>query len=225
MWKNSPIWLINRFITLHIYLSFSSVRTFKFYCLGFCCLVDPVDCSRSGFPVHYHPGFGHTHVHWVTDAIQSSHPLLPPSPLALSLSQHHGLFQWISSSPKMWPKYWSFSFSISPSNEHSGLISFRIDWFDLFAVQWTLNSLHQHHSLKASVLWRSAFSMVQLSHMTPGKTIALMRCTFVSKAMSLLLYEQALGVGDGQESLVCCSPWGRKESIMTEWLNWTEGLA
>ena len=117
-----------------------------------------------------------------------------------------------------WPKDWSFSFSINPSNEHSGLTSFRIDWFDLFAVQGTLNSLLQQHSSKASILQHSALFMVQLSHlfMTSGKTIALRRCTFVGKVMSLLLYEQALGVGDGQESLVCCSPWGRKESVMTE---------
>ena len=86
-----------------------------------------------------------------------------------------------------WPKYWSFSFSITPSNEYSGLISFRIDWFDLHAVQGTLKSLLKHHSLKASILWHSAFFMVQLSHlyMTPGKTIALTRWTFVGKVMSL----------------------------------------
>ena len=87
-----------------------------------------------------------------------------------------------------WPKHWSFSFNISPSNEHSGLISFRMDWLDLLAVQGTLKSLLQHHSSKASVLWHSAFFMVQLSHpyMTTGKTTALTRWTFVDKAMSLL---------------------------------------
>ena len=87
-----------------------------------------------------------------------------------------------------WPKYWSFSFSISPSNEYSGLISFRMDWFDLLAVQGTLKSLLQHHSSKASILQCSAFFMVQLSYpyMTTGKTIALTRWTFVSKVMSLL---------------------------------------
>ena len=87
-----------------------------------------------------------------------------------------------------WPKYWSFSFSISPSNEYSGLISFRIDWLDLLAVQGTLKSLLQHHSSKASILWCSAFFIVQLSHpyMTPGKTTALTRRTFVGKVMSLL---------------------------------------
>ena len=87
-----------------------------------------------------------------------------------------------------WPKYWSFSFSISPSSEHSWLISFRIDWFDILAVQGTLKSLLQHHSSKASILWHSAFFMVQLSHpyMTTGKTTALTRWTFVGKVMSLL---------------------------------------
>ena len=87
-----------------------------------------------------------------------------------------------------WPKYWSFSFSISPSSEYSGLISFRIDWFDLLAVQGTLKRLLQHHSLKVSVLWCSAFIMVQLSHpyMTTGKTVALTIQTFVGKVMSLL---------------------------------------
>ena len=89
----------------------------------------------------------------------------------------------------MCPKYWSFSFSISPSNEYSGLISFRMDWFDLLAVQGTLKSLLQHHSSKALILWHSAFFTVQLSHpyMTTGKTIALTRWTFVGKVMSLLL--------------------------------------
>ena len=88
-----------------------------------------------------------------------------------------------------WPKYWSFSFSISPSNEYSELISFRIDWFDLLAVQGTLKSLLQHHSSKASILWRSAFFMVQLSHlyMTTGKTIALTIWTFVGKVMVFLI--------------------------------------
>ena len=87
-----------------------------------------------------------------------------------------------------WPKYWSFSFNISPSNKHPGLISFRMDWLDILAVQGTLNSLLQHHSSKASILWCSAFFIVQLSHphMTTGKTIALTRQTFVGKVISLL---------------------------------------
>ena len=89
-----------------------------------------------------------------------------------------------------WPKYWSFSFSISPSNEHSGLISFRMDWVYLLAVQGTLKSLLQHHSSKASILWCSAFFIVQFSHpyMTTGKTIALTRWIFVGKVMSLLFF-------------------------------------
>ena len=116
-------------------------------------------------------------------SIQTSHPLLSPSP-AFHISQHQGLFQWVSSSNR--PKYWSFS--ISPFNEYSGLIFFRIDWFYLLAVQGTLKSLRQHHSSKASVLQRSVIFMDQLSqpYMTTGKTIALTRWTFVDKVMSLL---------------------------------------
>ena len=124
-----------------------------------------------GSPIlHSLPKFAQTHVHWVSDAIQPPHPLWPPSPPALNLSQHQGLFQWVSSSHQV-PKYWSFSFNISPSNEYSGLTSFRMDWLDLLAVQGTLKSLLQHHSSKASILWGSAFFMVQLSHpyMTTGK--------------------------------------------------------
>ena len=128
--------------------------------------------------------FTQTHVHWVCDAIQPSHLLLSPSPLAFNLSQHQGLFKWVR-----WPKYRGFSFSISPSNEYSGLISFRIGLFDLLAVQGTVRSLLQHHSSKASILQLSAFFIVQLSHpyMTTEKTIALTRWIFVGKVMSLLL--------------------------------------
>ena len=130
--------------------------------------------------------FAETHVHWVSDAIQSSHPLQPPSPPALNLLSI-GFFSNELAPSIRWPKYWSFS--ISPSNEYSGLISFRIDWFDLLAVQGTLKSLLQHHSLKASILWHSAFFMVQLSHpyMTTGKTIVLTKQIFAGKVMSLLL--------------------------------------
>ena len=118
------------------------------------------------------------------------HPTIPlssPSPPACNLSQHQ-VFSNESVLHIKWPKYWSFSFSISPSNEYSGLISFRMDWLDPLAVQGTLKHLLQHHSSKASFLWRSAFFIVQLSHlyMTPGKTIALTRWTFVEKVMSLL---------------------------------------
>ena len=147
-----------------------------------------MDCSTPGFPVHHQlPDLTQTHVHWVGDAIQPSHPLLSPFPPVFDLSQHQGLFQWVSSSHQV-SKYWSFSFSISPSNEYSGLISFRIDWLNPLAVQGTLKSLLQHHSSKASILRHSAFFTVQLSHpyMTTGKTIALTRQTFVGKVMSLL---------------------------------------
>jgi len=130
--------------------------------LALCCsvtrlcstLCDPMDCSTPGFPVLHHlPELAQTHVHWVGDAIQPSHPLSSPSP-AFNLSQHQGLFQWVSSSHQV-TKEWSFSFSISPSNEYSGLVSFRIDRFDLLAVQGTLKRLLQHHSSKASILWCS----------------------------------------------------------------------
>ena len=123
-------------------------------------LWNSMDYSTPGFPVLHCPlEFTQTHVHWINDAIQPSHPLLPPSP-AFNLFQNQGLFQWVGSSH---PKYWSFSFSIRPSNEYSGLTSFRTDWFDVLAVQGTLKSLLQHHSSKASILQCSAFFMIQLS--------------------------------------------------------------
>ena len=148
-------------------------------------LCDPMDCSTPGFPVTREPTPGA----WSNPCpssrrcLQPSHPLLSPSP-ALNL-QHQSLSN-ESVLPIRWPKYWSFS--ISPSNEHSGLISFRMDWLDLLAIQGTLKSLVQRHSSKASILQHSFFFMVQFSHpyMTTGKTIALTRWTFVSKVMSLL---------------------------------------
>ena len=146
-----------------------------------------MDCSAPRFLVlHYLPELAQIHVHWVGDAIQPSCPLLPPSPPALNLSH------WVISSEMTlcisWPKYWSFSFSINPSSEYSGLNSFRIDWFDILAVQGTLKDLLQQHSSKASILQCSAFFMVPLSHpyMTTGKTTALTVWTFVGKVMSLL---------------------------------------
>ena len=147
----------------------------------------PMNCSTSGFPVHHQiPELDQTHVHWVGDAIQPSHPLLFPSPPALSLSQHQGLFQWVSPSHQV-AKWLEFQLH-SPSNEYSGLISFRMDWLDFLAVQGTLKSLFQHHSWKALVLWCSAFFIVQLSHpyMTTGKTIALTRWTFISSLCFLI---------------------------------------
>ena len=151
-------------------------------------LCDPMDCSMPGIPVHHQLlKFTQTHVHWVGDAIQPSYPLLSPSPPTFNPSQHQSLFKWVSSCIT-WPKDWSFSFRISPSNEYSGLISFRMDWLVLFAVQWTLTSVLQHHSSKSPILWHSAFFIVQLSHpyMTTGKTIALTRRTYADKVMSLL---------------------------------------
>ena len=145
-----------------------------------------MDCSIPGFPIHHQlPEFTLTHIHWVGGAIQSSHPLSSPSP---SVFPSIKVFTNESVLGIRWPKYWSFSFSISPSNEYSGLISFRMDWLDLLAFQETLKSLLQYHSSKASILWLSAFFRMQLSHpyMSTGKTIALTRQTFVGKLMSLL---------------------------------------
>ena len=133
-------------------------------------LCNPMDCSTSGFPVLHHlVEFAQTHVRWIDNAVLCCLLLLPS--VFPKVLPHH----------IQWPKYWSFSFS--PSNEYSGLIPFRIDWFDLLAVQGTLQSLLQPHSSKASVLCRSAFFMVQFSHpyMTTGKTIDLTIWTFVSK--------------------------------------------
>ena len=145
-------------------------------------------CSTPGLPVYHQlPEFTQTHVHWVSDAIQPPHPLSPPSPPAFSPSQHQ-VFSNESVLCIRWQKYWSFSFSISPSSAHPGLISFRMDWLDLLGVQGTLKSLLQHHSSKASILQCSAFFIVKLLHpyMTTGKTIALTRWTSVDKVMSLL---------------------------------------
>ena len=125
-------------------------------------LCEPIDCSTPGLSVHHQlPEFTQAHIHWVSDAIQPSHPLSSPSPPAFNLSQHQGLSN-ESVLRIRWPKYWSFSFSISPSNEYSGLISFMMDWFDLLVAQGTLKSLLQHHSSKASILQHSTFFMVQL---------------------------------------------------------------
>ena len=145
-------------------------------------------CSTPGFPVHHQlPELAQTHVHRVGDAIQPSYPLSSPFPSAFSLSQHHSLFQWVSSSHQV-AKVLELLFSISPSKEYSGLISFRMDWLNLLAVQGTYKNLLQHHSSKASILQHSAFFIVQLSHpyMTTGKTIAFTRWTFVGNMMSLL---------------------------------------
>ena len=143
--------------------------------------------SMPGLPVHHQfPEFTQTHGYRVGDAIQPSHPLsfllLPPVPPSIRVFFNESTLR------MRWPKYWSFSFGIIPSKEHAGLISFRMDWLDLLAVQEALKSLLQHHSSKASILQCSAFLTIQLSHpyMTTGKTIALTRRTFVGKVMSLL---------------------------------------
>ena len=141
-----------------------------------------------GFPVFKQPlELAKTHVHWVgvmpSNHLILCHPLLPPSILpSIRIFSNESILC------IRWPKYWNFSFSISPSNEYSERISFRMDWLDLLAVQGTLKSFFQHRSSKASILQHSAFFIVQLSHpyMTTGKTIALTRRTFVSKVMSLL---------------------------------------
>ena len=146
-----------------------------------------MDCSMPGFLVHHQlPEFTQTHVHWVSDAI---HSFIHPFNFCCSLLLLPSIFSSIrvfSNESVLcirWPKYWSFSFRISPSNEYSGLICSRIDWFDLLEVQGTLKSLFQHDSLKASIFWHSAFFMIQLSHpyMTAGKTIVLTIWPFVSK--------------------------------------------
>ena len=109
-------------------------------------LCDPMNRSLPGLLVHHQfPESTQTPVHWVSDAVKPSHPLSSPYPPALNLSQHQGLFKWVSCSHQV-AKYWSFSFNISPFNEHPGLISFRMDWLDLLAVQGALKSLPQHHS-------------------------------------------------------------------------------
>ena len=144
--------------------------------------------SMPGLPVHHQlPEPAQTHVHRVSDAIQPSHSCCL---LLLLPSIFPSIRVFCNESPLhvRWPKYWSFSFSITPCNEYSGLISFRIDWFGLLAAQGTLKSFLQHHNTKASILCRSAFFMVQLSHlyMTIGKTMALTIWSFVSEVMCLL---------------------------------------
>ena len=144
--------------------------------------------STPGLPVHHQlPESTQTHVHRVGDAIQPCHPRHPLL-LLPSVFPSIRVFSSESALRIRWPKYWSFSFNISPSDQHPVLISLLLDWLDLLAVQGTLKSLLQHHSSKASILRRSAFFIVQLSHpyMTTGKTIALTRQTFDGKVMSLL---------------------------------------
>ena len=196
---------------------------------------DPVDCTMTGFPsLHHLPDFAQTHVHWVDDAIQPSHPLSPPFLLPL-ISPSIRVFSNESALCIRWPNYWSFSHSISPSDEHSGLTSFRMDWLDLLAVQGTLKRLLQHHHSKASILWHSAFFIVQLSHsyMITGKTIALTRRTFVDKVMSLLYVLSKFVVGKEMATHSSILPWripwteepGRPWSRVAESQRWLKLLS
>ena len=171
-----------------------------------------MDCSTPGFLVHHQLlELAQAHVHWIGDAIQASHLLSSPFPPAFKIFPSIKVFSNESVLCIRWPKYWSFSFSISPSNEYSGLISFRIDWLDLLAVQGTLKNLLQYHSSKASILRCSAFFIIQLSHpyMIPGKTIALTRWTFVSKVMSLLF---------NMLSSLVIAPLPRTRRLLISWL-------
>ena len=164
---------------------FSEVPLVQFSSVAQSCptLCNPMDCSMPGFPVHHQLlELAQTHVHWVSNAIQPSHSLSSPF-LLPSVFPSIRLFSKESVLCIMWPKDWSFSFSISSSNEYSGLISFRMDWLDLLAVQGTLKSLLQHHSSKASIFRCSVFFIVQLSHpyMTTGNIIALTNGTLLTK--------------------------------------------
>ena len=155
MWKCGNNLNVHHLCTLS--RSVSSVSSVAQSCPTLC---DPMNCSTPGLPVHHQlPEFTQTHVHRISDAIQPSYPLLSPFPPAPNPSQLRG-FSSESTLRMRWPKYWSFSFSISPSKEHLGLISFRMDWLDLLAVQGTLKSLLQHHSSKVSILQHSAFFTV-----------------------------------------------------------------
>ena len=163
-------------------VQFSSVAQ---SCLTLC---NRMDCSTPSFPIITNSG-SLLKLLSIKSVISSNYLILcRPLLLLPSIFSSIKVFSNESVLCIRWPKYWSFSFNISPSNEHPGLISFRMDWLDLLAVQWTLKSLLQQHSLKASILWCSAFFIVQLSHpyMTIGKTVALTRWTFVGKVTSLL---------------------------------------
>ena len=164
----------------------SSVQSFSLMSDSFC---DPMNRSTPGHPIHYSNSWSLLKLMSIKLVMPSSHlilccPLLPLPSIPPSIR----VFSNESTLCMRWPKYWGFSFSISPSNEHPGLISFRMDWLDLLAVQGTLKGLLQHHSSKASILWHSVFFTVQLSYpyMTTGKTTALTRWTFVGKVISLL---------------------------------------
>ena len=173
-----------KLIFMILSVQFSSVQSLK-SCPTLC---DSINCSTPGLPVYHQLlEFTQTHLHWVSDAIQPSHPLSSPSVPTFNLSQHQGLFKWVNSSHQVASvlefqlQHQSFQWTVRT-------IFFRIDWLDLLAGQGTLKSLLQYHSSKVLILWCSAFIIVQLSHpyMTAGKTIALTRWSFVGKVMSLL---------------------------------------
>ena len=174
-------------------------------------LCNTKDCSTPGFPVHHQlPGL--LKLMSIESVMPFNHlNLCCPLLLPLLIFPSNRLFSNESVLHIRWPDYWSFSFSISPSNEYSGMISFRMDWLDLPAIQGTLRSLLQHHSSKASILWCSAFFIVQLSHpyMTVGKTIALTRWTFVGKVMSLLFSMLSMLV-------IAFIPWSK--CLLISWL-------
>ena len=186
--------------------------------------------STPSLPVHYQLlEFTQTHLHWVGDAIQPSHPL---SPLLLpSIFPSIKVFSNESALRIRWPNYWNFSFNISPSNEHPGLIFFRIDWLDLLAVQGTLKGLLQHHSSKASIFLCSAFFILQFSHpyMTIGKTIALTRWTLVGIVMSLLFNMLSMLVII-MAAITICSDFGAQKNKVSHgfhcfpiYLPWSDG--
>ena len=187
----------------------------QFSCSGCPTLCDPMNRSMPGLLVHHQLPFTQTHVHPVGDAIQSVMPsshLILCRPLLLLPPIPPRVFSNESTLHMRWPKYWSFSFSISPSNEHPGLI-FRVDWLDLLAVQGVLKSLLQHHSSKPSILQCSAFFTVELSHpyMPTGKTVALTRRTFAGKVMSLLFNKLS-------RLVITFLP--RSQHLLISWMQW-----
>ena len=174
---------------LKFFLYMIQIRSYKISRSVVSDSLQPHESQHTRLPVHHQlPEFTQTHVHRVSDAIQPSHPLSSPSPPAPNPSQHQSLFQWVNSAHEV-AKVLKFQLQCHSLQKIPGLISFRMDWLHLLAVQGTLKSLIQHHSSKPSILWCSAFFIVQLSHpyMATGKTIALTRRTFVGKVMSLLL--------------------------------------
>ena len=172
-----------------------------------------MNCSTPGLPVHHQlPEFTQTHVHRVSDAIQPSHPLSSPSPPAPNPSQNQCLYQWVNSSHEV-AKVLEFQLQHHSLQRNPRLISFRMDWLDLLAVQGTLKSLLQHHSSKASIFRRSAFFIFQLSHpyMTTGKTKALTRRTSVGKVMSQLF---------NMLSMLVITFLPRSKRLLISWLQW-----